>query len=167
MDVLKSSLEFTGAGWTVQSFFSQRGRWWPPGPWQGSSLGEALEPGRVPSGRMVIPINRGWRYSPRSLAAGHETDFGDPDRAQVVVPHTNVALPWHSFDEKKYEFVSLYRRALKIPAEAKGRLVFVDFEGVMTASTVYINGVRLGEYRGGRTSMYRFCIMGGWGEGRA
>ena len=29
--------------------------------------------------------------------------------------------------------------------------MFVDFEGVMTASTVWINGTRLGEYRGGFT----------------
>jgi len=29
--------------------------------------------------------------------------------------------------------------------------VFVDFEGAMTASTVWINGVALGEYKGGYT----------------
>jgi len=59
-----------------------------------------------------------------------------------------VRLPWHSFDEKTYEFVSLYRRRFKVPAEATGRHVFVDFEGVMTAATVWINGTRLGEYKG-------------------
>src|SRR5262249_55924775 len=50
-----------------------------------------------------------------------------------------------------YEFVSIYRRKFKLPKEAKGQHVFVDFEGVMTASTVWINGVRLGEYKGGYT----------------
>jgi hypothetical protein len=34
------------------------------------------------------------------------------------------------------------------PAEARGKRVFVDFEGVMTAATVWINGVRLSEYKG-------------------
>jgi len=58
-------------------------------------------------------------------------------------------LPWHSFDEKSYEFVSCYRRRFKLPPEARGHRVLVDFEGVMTASTVWINGVRLGEYKGG------------------
>ncbi len=38
-----------------------------------------------------------------------------------------------------------------MPAEAKGKRVFVDFEGVMTASTVWINGQKLGEYKGGYT----------------
>jgi len=32
--------------------------------------------------------------------------------------------------------------------------VFVDFEGVMTASTVWINGVKLGEYKGGYTPFH-------------
>ena len=62
-----------------------------------------------------------------------------------------MKLPWHSFDEKNYEFVSIYRRRFKLPPEVRGRRVFVDFEGVMTASTVWINGVRLGEYKGGYT----------------
>ncbi len=35
--------------------------------------------------------------------------------------------------------------------EARGKRVFVDFEGAMTASTVWINGERLGEYKGGYT----------------
>ena len=69
----------------------------------------------------------------------------------VVIPHTNVRLPWHNFDDKDYEFVSTYRRRFKYPAGAKGKRVFVDFEGVMTASTVWINGVALGEYKGGFT----------------
>src|SRR6202042_2771229 len=70
---------------------------------------------------------------------------------QVVIPHTNIKLPWHSFDDKAYEFISIYRRRFRLPREARGQRVFVDFEGVMTASTVWINGARLGEYKGGYT----------------
>jgi beta-galactosidase len=102
-------------------------------------------------GRLVLPINRGWRYSPSVVPGGHDLAFDDSKFDRVVVPHTNIALPWHSFDDKSYEFVSLYRRRFKLPAEARGRRVFVDFEGVMTASTVWINGRRLGEYKGGYT----------------
>src|ERR1700685_2109422 len=101
--------------------------------------------------RMVLPMNRGWRYSPSFVESGHEIDFDDSEFAPVVVPHTNLALPWHGFDDKTYEFVSLYRRRFKLPPEARGQRVFVDFEGVMTASTVWINGTRLGEYKGGYT----------------
>ena len=103
------------------------------------------------SGRMILPINRNWRYNRSVVPGGHDKNFDDSPFERVVVPHTNIKLPWHSFDEKSYEFVSLYRRRFKLPPEARGRHIFVDFEGVMTASTVWINAVRLGEYKGGYT----------------
>jgi beta-galactosidase len=102
-------------------------------------------------GRLVLPMNRGWRYSPSLLEGGHELNFDDSTFDHVVVPHTNIALPWHGFDDKSYEFVALYRRRFKLPPAARGQRVFVDFEGVMTASTVWLNGQRLGEYKGGYT----------------
>ncbi len=103
------------------------------------------------SGRIVLPINRKWRFRSTASADARERDFDDSKFASVVVPHTNLRVPWHSFDEKSYEFVSIYRRRFRLPAEARGRRVFVDFEGVMTASTVWLNGVLLGEYKGGFT----------------
>jgi beta-galactosidase len=102
-------------------------------------------------GRMVLPINRNWLYS-RTVAEGaHAKEFDESGYANVVIPHTNIRLPWHSFDEKSYEFVSSYRRHFELPAQARGKRVFVDFEGVMTASTVWLNGTCLGEYKGGYT----------------
>src|ERR1700758_3445978 len=103
------------------------------------------------AGRLVLPINRKWRYSRTVVEGGHDKNFDDSKFDEIVVPHTNIPLPWHGFDEKTYEFVSLYRRRFKLPPAARGKRVFVDFEGVMTASTVWINGKRLGEYKGGYT----------------
>src|SRR6267142_1400264 len=102
-------------------------------------------------GRLTLPINRNWRFHKSVVEGGHTSDFDDSNFERITVPHSNMRLPWHSFDEKTYEFVSLYRRRFKVPPEAAGRHVFVDFEGVMTASTVWINGTRLGEYKGGYT----------------
>jgi beta-galactosidase len=102
-------------------------------------------------GRMTLPINRNWLFSPRVESGGHERDFADASMEKVVVPHTNKRLPWHSFDEKDYCFTSLYRRHFKLPPEARGQRVFVDFEGVMTATAAWINGKPLGEYKGGYT----------------
>jgi beta-galactosidase len=117
------------------------------------SLPKAELTAQAPSGkgRVVLPINRRWLYSPKATPAAHERDFNDAGFARVTVPHTNIRLPWHSFDEKTYEFLSIYRRRFRLPAGARGRRVFVDFEGVMTASTVWLNGTRIGEYKGGFT----------------
>jgi beta-galactosidase len=68
-----------------------------------------------------------------------------------VIPHTDEVLPWHSFDEKEYEFISTYRRHFKLPRTARGQRVLSTSEGAMTASTVWINGQKLGEYKGGYT----------------
>src|SRR4051795_8456566 len=114
------------------------------------ALSDAAQPNAA-TGRVVLPMNRKWRYSRKFVEGAHDRNFDDSKFDEVVIPHTNIPLPWHGFDEKTYEFVSLYRRRFKLPPTAKGKHVFVDFEGVMTASTVWINGTRLGEYKGGYT----------------
>jgi beta-galactosidase len=107
--------------------------------------------GHTAPANRIIPINRGWKFLPSVPADGHESGFDDSAMARVVVPHTNKMLPWHNFDDAEYEFVSLYRRKFRLPPSAKGKRIFVDFEGAMTATTVWINGQRLGEYKGGYT----------------
>ena len=116
-----------------------------------SALANAAAEANTTPGRLVLPMNRNWRFSRTAAEGAHARDFDDSGYERVVIPHTNVRLPWHSFDEKSYEFVSSYRRRFKLPPEARGKRVFVDFEGAMTASTVWINGQRLGEYKGGYT----------------
>ncbi len=89
------------------------------------------------------------------VAGAQAPEFDDSAFERVVVPHTNIRLPWHEFDDRAYEFISTYRRRFRLPEDAMAgagpRRVFVDFEGVMTASTVWINGHPLGEYKGGFT----------------
>ncbi len=115
------------------------------------AFSEASADSNTSAGRLLLPMNRKWRYSRTVVEGGHEKNFDDSKFDPIVIPHTNTPLPWHGFDEKTYEFVSLYRRKFKLPPGARGKRVFVDFEGVMTASTVWINGTRLGEYKGGYT----------------
>ncbi|HEY0762870.1 MAG TPA: glycoside hydrolase family 2 TIM barrel-domain containing protein [Pyrinomonadaceae bacterium] len=103
------------------------------------------------SRRRVYPLNRNWLFSEKNLAGGTELRFDDRRFTRVTIPHTNKTMPWHGFDDKDYQFVSLYRRHFQLPPSAREKRVFVDFGAVMTAATVHINGHRLGEYRGGYT----------------
>src|SRR5215831_190245 len=103
------------------------------------------------AGRLVLSMNRNWRFSPQRADKDTTLNFDDTNFERVTIPHSNRKLPWHSFDEKSYQFVSIYRRHFRLPPEARGRHVFIDFDGAMTAATVWINGKRLGEYRGGYT----------------
>lgn len=90
-------------------------------------------------------LNRNWLYGGKNAPA-------DEARwERITLPHSNVRLPWHNFDDKSYQFVSHYRRHFRAPKAWQGRRVFVDFDGAMTASVVSLNGERLGEYKGGYT----------------
>ncbi len=103
------------------------------------------------AGRQILPINRGWRFRNTATPEARTRDFDDSGFAKVCVPHTNVRLPWHGFSEKAFQFISVYRREIKLPAGTQGKRVFVDFEGVMTATTLYLNGTLIGSYKGGYT----------------
>lgn len=99
----------------------------------------------------IYPLNANWLWHKSVPAGGYLRDFDDSKFEVVHLPHSNVLVPWHGIDQKSYQFVSLYRRHFTLSPEEKGRRVFVDFEGVMTASKVYLNGTLLGEYFGGFT----------------
>jgi len=96
-------------------------------------------------------MNRNWRYRAAKIEGAELPGFDDSKFERIVIPHTNVSLPWHGFDDRGYVFVSTYRRRFRLPRGCDGKRIFVDFEGAMTASTVWINGILLGEYRGGFT----------------
>ncbi len=99
----------------------------------------------------IYPLNHNWLYREQAQPNATAAAFNDAGFKRVTIPHTNKLLPWHGFDDKEYEFVSIYRRHFRLPVETKDVRVFVDFGGVLTAATVWINGQRLGEYRGGYT----------------
>src|SRR5688572_13315345 len=92
------------------------------------------------SKRIIFPINQKWLYSDRVAANGTGAAFDDRGMQRVTIPHTNKMLSWHGFDDKAYQFVSLYRRHFQLPPGLTGRRVFIDFGGVMTAATVFLNG---------------------------
>jgi beta-galactosidase len=106
---------------------------------------------RVTAGRLVLPMNRNWRFKAEKIDGAQAPNFDDSKFERIVIPHTNVLVPWNGFDDREYEFISTYRRRFKLPRNAAGKRVFVDFDGAMTASTVWINGALLGEYKGGFT----------------
>ena len=101
--------------------------------------------------RRTYSLNRNWLFRRSAVPGADSPGFDESGFRRVTLPHTNIELPWHSFDDKDYEFVSTYRRHFQAPASWKGKRVFVDFAGVMTAAKVSINGYRFFEYRGGYT----------------
>jgi len=44
-------------------------------------------------GRMILPMNRNWRYGRQSSAAAHARDFDDTAFDRITVPHNNMPQP--------------------------------------------------------------------------
>ena len=51
-------------------------------------------------GRLVLPINRNWRYSPTVAPGAHERTFDDSGFGHIIVPHTNSARALAQFRRK-------------------------------------------------------------------
>ena len=139
-NVIKTGVAGLGGWWLLRDQSEATGR---PAPVASSESAS--------SPRVVLSMNRNWLYGGKAVPGSSGADFDDSKFQRVTIPHTNKMLPWHSFDEKEFQFVSIYRRHFQVPGELHGRRIFVDFAGVMTAATVTLNGEKLGEYRGGYT----------------
>ncbi len=97
--------------------------------------------------RSIIPFNDHWLYTPADVPS----TVPDSQFESITLPHTNKVLPYHNFDNMDYQFISTYRKRFKLPEALNGRRVFIDFEGAMIATEVYLNGNRVGENEGGFT----------------
>jgi beta-galactosidase len=97
--------------------------------------------------RSIHNFNDDWLYLPEDAASNRPNS----DFELVTLPHTNIVLPYHNFDNREYQFISTYRKHFRLPEPRSGRRVYVDFDGAMIASTVSINGHVLGDYEGGYT----------------
>jgi beta-galactosidase len=100
--------------------------------------------------RDTIPLCSGWSYAaawrPESLDPASSLEGWEA----VELPHANRELPYNGFDEAEYQFVSTYARDLEVPA-GEGRRLFLDFEGVMAACELFVDGKPAGGHKGGYT----------------
>src|ERR1039457_779321 len=101
--------------------------------------------------RRSYDLNRKWLFGGKTRAGVSFPGFNDSDWRKITLPHTNAILPWHSFAESAFQYVSAYRRHFRALPEWRGKRVFLGFGGAMTASTVTVNGHKFDEYKGGYT----------------
>ena len=66
--------------------------------------------------------------------------FGVPQYSNIKYPHP----PRPPYTDRSYNPVSSYRTTFTVPADWKGRPVFLRFEGVYSAYYVWVNGKKVG-----------------------
>jgi beta-galactosidase len=97
----------------------------------------------------------GWRFIKSDLAGAEQESFDDQSWDVISVPHTWNAEDGQDGGNNYYRGPGFYRRHFFIDANEVGRQLFIHFDGVNTVADVWVNGVYLGEHRGG-FGMFRF-----------
>ncbi len=91
-------------------------------------------------------LNNGWFFKPDYCEEFlRKKDFSDFEL--VNIPHTVKEIPYDCFDDKTTWMVSTYAREIEIPKEKPER-VFIVFDGVSLAFSLYVNGKQAGTHKG-------------------
>ena len=100
--------------------------------------------------RKVIELNNDW-YFKLDYADGMELNNQVDGFEKVNLPHNTVEVPYNYFDESIYQRKSIYKYKIKAEKTYKGKAVYINFQGVMSYAKVFLNGIYLGEHKGGYT----------------
>lgn len=103
-----------------------------------------------------ISLCDGWEFSPAWSDAFLR---GEGEAEAVRLPHQVQDLPLHYASPNQYERVCGYRKTLRLPEQAAGRRVFLQFDGAAHIASVFLNGKELCKHYGGYTS-FRAEITG-------
>ncbi|MGP1593793.1 MAG: glycoside hydrolase family 2 protein [Treponema sp.] len=101
--------------------------------------------------RIVTNLWKNWLFKESFLPEYCNPLYDDSDFEQIQLPHTVKEVPYNYFDETAYQMLSCYRRHFSVPAEAQNSRIFLDFDGVMCAAEVWVNGYAAGSHKGGYT----------------
>lgn len=133
----------------------------------GTSGGAAAPAQRteVPT-RIVQSLDTDWRFLKADAQGGERPEFDDTAWLKVDVPHDwSIEGPFDQNNPTRGAGgflpggVGWYRRHLVLPKDTVGRRVFVEFDGVMANSEVWINGQSLGKRPYGYVS-FRYELTG-------
>lgn len=105
-------------------------------------------PPSLPPITETYDFNQGWRFGGIYRSGAQDPSYRDAGFARVNLPHTVVPLSWGDWNPSRWEQLWIYRKRFSIEAHMDSRVI-LDFDGVMTNATVYLNGVELAQHVGG------------------
>ena len=111
------------------------------------------------SPRVTYNFNAGWKFIRQDVPGAQEVAFDDSQWETVSTPHSfndvdsfRVIIDHSGGDRGTYKGLSWYRKHFKLPADAAGSKVFIEFEGMRQAGDIYFNGKPFGLYENGITA---------------
>ncbi|MFH6996206.1 malectin domain-containing carbohydrate-binding protein [Flavobacterium sp. FlaQc-48] len=108
--------------------------------------------------RQEISLNSAWATIVLDQLPKQEEAFVSDPKIDAQWQHVNVPHNWdqyYGFRRTKHgnlHGTAWYQKSLKLDKSAKGKRLFLYFEGVSSYATVWVNGKKAGEHKGGRTT---------------
>ncbi|WP_342562252.1 glycoside hydrolase family 2 TIM barrel-domain containing protein [Paenibacillus sp. FSL R7-0345] len=106
--------------------------------------------------RKILNLNADWRFSKQSEIEGADPACSDRDWEKVSLPHTWNAVDGANGNEYDRR-ACWYRKTLTLPAAEQHNRVYIEFQGANSVADVYLNGMHIGQHRGGY-SAFRFDL---------
>lgn len=101
--------------------------------------------------RSVVNFDKDWHFHLGEVSQGEKTDLNDAAWRLLNLPHDWSIEGKFSKDNPATPEggalpggIGWYRKTFTVPAASKGKLVYIDFDGVYQKSDVWINGHHLG-----------------------
>jgi beta-galactosidase len=132
----------------------------------GGASGGTGGTGGVVTGRVrsIVPFDAGWLFFQGSATGADQSGFADSSWRTVNVPHDwAIEGPFSQTAASSGRCgyvpsgIGWYRKHFTLPQNLSGRRVFVEFDGVMENSDVYVNGTHYGHHPYGWVS-FRYDI---------
>ncbi|MBN2035731.1 MAG: DUF4982 domain-containing protein [Chitinispirillaceae bacterium] len=112
------------------------------------------------SNRVTMKFNRAWRFINTDNPSYSAVSLNDSTGSwvKVCLPQQNITVKHMFFNGGSesgsgaaWAFVSWYRKHYTPPTAYSGRRFLLEFEGVASSATVYVNGNQVGTHSGGYT----------------
>jgi beta-galactosidase len=101
--------------------------------------------------RVTMPFDADWRFNKGDAPGADETAFDDSAWRSLSVPHDwSIEGPYDQNASTGAAGgylptgIGWYRKHFMLPDAYLGRRIFIEFDGVMANSTVYVNGTSVG-----------------------
>lgn len=95
-------------------------------------------------------FNSDWKLKVGDIVQAEEVDYSDAEWKSVTLPHAfNEDEAFKLNIKDLTDTIVWYRKHFRLPADAKGRKVFIEFEGARQGIDLYVNGHLVGQHENG------------------
>lgn len=95
-------------------------------------------------------FNSDWKLKVGDIVQAEEMDYPDAGWKSVTLPHAfNEDEAFKLNIKDLTDTIVWYRKHFRLPADAKGRKVFIEFEGARQGIDLYVNGHLVGQHENG------------------